>query len=82
MHYLLVNSGLWLPLSCVRNSIKGKKQIVVILHICGARAIFHQFNDDQDTLSTYREIKMSISKLIFTHKIISKSIFDNDIHTI
>ena len=55
---------------------------MVILHIYGARSSFLLFYDDQDTISTKCEIEMSISQLIFTHKTISKAIWDNDIHTL
>ena len=53
-------------------STNREKDTVAIIHIYGARGIFLLFNDDQDTLSTYCEIEMSISQLIFTHKSTSK----------
>ena len=59
-----------------------EKNIVVVLHNFGARAIFLLFCDHQDTDSESCEIKMSISEPIFTHKKISKALWDNSIHTI
>ena len=55
---------------------------VVILHNYGARTISLLFYGDQGTENEYWEIKMSTNKPIFTHKIISKALLDNNIHTI
>ena len=53
---------------------------MVILHIYGARAIFLLFCDHQDIESDSCKIEMIISLPIFTHKKISKALWDNDIH--
>ena len=55
---------------------------MVMIHIYGARGIFLLFYDDQDTTSEYWEIEMSTSQLIFTHKNISKALWDNNMHTL
>ena len=55
---------------------------MVIIHIYRDRAIFLLFYDDRDTLSTECEVEMSIFELIFTHKNIPKTLWDNDIHTL
>ena len=54
-------------------STKWKKNIVVILHIYGAIAIFILFCDRQDTESESCEIEMSISQPMFTYKNIKGS---------
>ena len=51
---------------------KWEQNIVSIIHIYGARAIFLLFCDHQDTESESREVEMRISQPIFTHKNISK----------
>ena len=43
-----------------------EKNIVVVICIYGARAIFLLLFDHQDTESEYSEIEMNISELIFT----------------
>ena len=43
--------------------------VLVVIHIYVDRAIFVLFYYDQDTLSTYCEIQIGISQLIYTHKI-------------
>ena len=59
-----------------------EQHIVVIFHISGARAIFLLFCDHQDTESESCEMEISISEPIFTHKNISKALWENGIHTI
>ena len=55
---------------------------MVILHIYKDRGIFLLFYDDQDTASDQWEIKMITFQVIFTHKNISKALWNNDIHTL
>ena len=43
------------------------ENIVVVIHIYGARAVLLLFYDDKNTISTKCEIKMSIYQLIFTY---------------
>ena len=60
----------------------GEENILVILHIYFARAIFLILCDPQDAKSDACEIEISISQPIFTQKYISKSLWYQDIHTI
>ena len=55
---------------------------MITLHNYGARAIFLLFCDHTYTESESQEIEMSISQPIFTHKNISKAIWDNAINTV
>ena len=55
---------------------------MVILHIYKDRGILLLFYDDQDTASDQWEIKMITFQVIFTHKNISKALWNNDIHTL
>ena len=50
-----------------------EKNIVAIIHCCGARDIFLLLNDNQDTESQSQEIKIDVSGPIFTHKNINAS---------
>ena len=50
---------------------------MAILHIYGARAVFLIFCVHQDTESDSCEIEMSTSQPIFTHKNISKALWEN-----
>ena len=59
-----------------------RKDAVKNLHIYGAQDIFLLFYDDQNTLSSYYDIQMRISQLLFTNKYITKSLLQNYIHTI
>ena len=61
---------------------KKRENTVVILHIYGDRDIFLLFYGKRDTLSTYCEMEISTSQLIFTHKNIPNNLWDNGIHTI
>ena len=63
-------------------STRWQKNIVVILHIYGARAILLLFCDHKDTESESREIGMSIYQTIFTHKTIPKALWYNNIHNL
>ena len=64
------------------HSTKWNKDTVIILHINSSRGIFLLCYGDKDTLCTEYEIQMTISQLIFTHKNISKAIWENDIPTL
>ena len=57
------------------------KTIILIVRICGARAILILFYDNQDTESESLEIEMILAGPIFTHKNISKAPWGKDIHT-
>ena len=57
-----------------------EKNIVVIIHIYGARAIYLLFCDYQEIAPESCEILMSIYQPVFNHKNISKVIWDNYIH--
>ena len=54
-------------------SIKWVKNIVVILHIYGARDIFLLFCDHQDTESESWEMEIGVTGPLFTHKNIKGS---------
>ena len=56
--------------------------IVVILHINGARAIFLLFFDHQDTESESREMEICVAGPFLTQRKIPNSLWDNDIHTL
>ena len=57
-----------------------EKNIVGIVRIYGARAIFLLFCDSQDTESESRNIEIGVSGPILAQKNIN-SLWDNDIHT-
>ena len=59
-----------------------EENIVVVLHICGARANILHFFYHQDTESELCKVEMIISQPISTYKKISKSIWENNIHTL
>ena len=52
------------------------------MYIYGSRDIVLLFCDHQDTESESCEIEISISQPIFTHKKVSKYLWDKDIHTL
>ena len=55
---------------------------MAMVHIYGARAISLIFSNHQDAQSESQEMEMSTSQPIFTHKKISKALWDNGIHTL
>ena len=59
-----------------------EKNIVVLIHIYGARSIFLLFCDHQDTESESRKTETSISQTTPTHKMILKALWDNSFHTL
>ena len=63
-------------------SIKGVKNIEVIIHIYGALAILILFWDHQDTESESWDIKIGVAGTLLTQKKTSKALWDNNIHTL
>ena len=59
-----------------------EQNIVGIMFIYGARAIFLLFCYHKDIESESSEIEMSISQPIFNHENISKAVWDNGIHSL
>ena len=61
---------------------KWEKNIVVIIHIYGAIAIFLLFCVHKDTGSESCEIEISVTGPIFAQKKIVKALWDSDIYTL
>ena len=63
-------------------STRWGQNVVITLHIYGARVIFLLFCDHTDTEPESREIEMIISQPIFTHTNIWKALWDNAINNL
>ena len=63
-------------------STKWEDHILAIFHIYGDRGIFLLFYDDKDTLSTSCEMEIRIYQVIFKHKNIPKTLWENDFYTL
>ena len=63
-------------------STRWEKNIVAVHRIYAARAILILFYYHKDNESESCELDMSISQTIFTHKNISKALWDNNIHNL